>query len=228
MQDFCQWSNAINQFLFFSYKCKGLKRMKAESLSAAEIPTCDIDVQWRGINGPEFVFSFTVVPSIVLSCDSWDCPLGFFFIRLRCVVFKPFECERRISFGRTSQSHLFSFLDCCWIHCCHHVFGSICSRGRKDADVKREKKRCFATCAELSVHFWEVVPDTHAHTHTHVPTHTHTVYTVYTYGLTCTKKHLLTFLVVSFLLLNLDFYQLIQVFQNRFHSWWTSFKDSNY
>lgn len=128
-----------NQSNVFFNKCKEFKRIKVESVLTAKIPTCNINAHRLGFHSPVYVVSFTVVTSSMLSSDSWDRPLGFFIGRLP-LIFKPGECGRRMSSGRTSQSHSLSFNDACGIYCCHHVFGSICSEGRKDSDIKRKKR----------------------------------------------------------------------------------------
>lgn len=127
-----------NQSNVFFNKYKEFKRIKVEFVLTAKIPTCNINVHRLGFHGPVFVASFTVVTSSMPSLDLWDRPLGFLIGLLR-LIFKPGECGRRMSFGRTSQSHSLSFNDGCGIYCCLHVFGSICSEGRKDSDIKRKK-----------------------------------------------------------------------------------------
>lgn len=127
-----------NESNVFFNKYKGLKIIQVESMLTAEIPTCNINVHRLGFHSPVFVASFTVVPSSLPISDLCDRPLGF-LIGLR-VILKPGECWHRLSFGRTSQSHSLSFNDGCRIYCCHHVFGSICSEGRNDSDIKRIKR----------------------------------------------------------------------------------------
>lgn len=131
-----------NQSNVFFNKYKGFKRIKVESVLTAKIPTYNINVHRPGFHGPVFVVSFTVVPSSIPSSDWWGSQLGL--VELHYIISKPGDCGCRTSFGRTSQSCTLSFNDGCGIYCCHHVFGSICSEGRKDSDIKRKKKGCFA------------------------------------------------------------------------------------
>lgn len=143
-----------NQSNVFFNKYKGFKRIKVESVLTAKIPTYNINVHRLGFQGPVFVVSFTVVTSSMPSSDWWDRPLDFFIVQLN-LIFKPGDCGHRMSFGRTSQSCSLSFNDGCGIYCCHHVFGSICSKGRKDSDIKR-KKGLFCKNRKVKLFSWSL------------------------------------------------------------------------